>query len=51
MALEIKFAPILHGEDAERFIKMANENLKKKHTIDFSKEFEIANKILKKAKL
>jgi hypothetical protein len=48
MALEIKSTPILKGESAARFLKKAKkveEGPKK----DFSKEIDIARKILKKS--
>lgn len=46
-----KGIPILEGEEAEKFEKKAEENLEKKHTVDFEKEGEIARLILNKAKL
>ncbi len=46
-----KGIPTLEGEEAEKFEKKAEENLEKKHTVDFEKEGEIARLILNKAKL
>ena len=44
--------PTLRGKDAERFAKKADYVLKhKRGSIDFTKEAEIARKILAKAKL
>ena len=41
----------LIGKDALRFIKKANKAYRNKNTIDFSKEFRIIKKIIKKLKL
>jgi hypothetical protein len=41
MATKIKDTPILFGDDAERFLEMVKENLKKDH----SKAFERAKKV------
>jgi hypothetical protein len=46
-----KGIPTLEGEEAEKFEKKAQENLDKKHTVDFVKESEMARKILRKGKL
>ncbi|MCC8037020.1 MAG: hypothetical protein LIP02_02640 [Bacteroidales bacterium] len=50
MALAIKSIPTLHGEAAERFLKMA-ESSEKSPKIDFSKEIEQGRAILRKANL
>ena len=41
---------MLKGKQAEDFIHMANENLKLKGSVDFSKQAETCANILKKAK-
>ena len=46
-----KGIPTLEGKEAEKFEKKSQENLKKKHTVDFTKESETARLILKKSKL
>lgn len=46
-----KEIPVLYGEPAKRFEEKAKENLKKIGSIDFSKECETAQKILKKSNL
>ena len=46
-----KGIPTLEGLEAEKFEKKAQENLDKKHTVDFVEESEMARKILKKSKL
>ena len=51
MATEIRAAPILKGKQAKAFIKMTDDNLLNKHTIDFTEQVLITKKILKKAKL
>jgi hypothetical protein len=51
MALPIKSIPTLTGKVAEDFIRMADENLKHKGTIDFTKQREAAERILIKAGL
>ena len=52
MAINIKFAPVLYGKDAERFIDQADKNLRENRgKINFQKEIEICEKILKKANL
>jgi hypothetical protein len=51
MSIPIKQIPILTGKVASDFITKSENNLTKKHTIDFSLESEMAKKILKKAKL
>lgn len=49
MAIAIKQIPVLKGKIASNFVKKADSNLKRKHSVDFSKETEDARKILAKA--
>lgn len=51
MATKIKSVPRLTGKTADKFNKMADNALKNKGTLDFSKNIEIASKILAKAKI
>lgn len=51
MALPIKAVPTLTGKVAEDFIQTADENLKNRGTVDFSKQRENAERILVKAGL
>jgi hypothetical protein len=51
MAIAIKSVPVLTGSTAKRFNQRAELALKKKHTVDFSKQIEITTKILAKAKI
>lgn len=51
MAIAIKQIPVLKGTIAKRFVSMADANLEKKHTIDFSEQASNARKILEKAQL
>ena len=51
MATEIKAIPVLRGKEAESFVKKANENLAKKHTINVTKKANVVSKILAKAKI
>lgn len=51
MAIAIKSIPVLRGKLAEQFIDKAEKNLSKRATIDFSKQVQIANRILEKAKM
>ncbi len=48
MALEIKSTPVLQGESATRFLDKAEE-VEKGAKKDFSKQVDIARKILKKS--
>jgi hypothetical protein len=41
MARKIKETPTLYGEDAEKFLKMVEGNLKKDHTEAFNKAKEV----------
>lgn len=50
MSVFIKDIPILKGKNAERFIKMTQENFNKRGSIDFSKEFANSYAILMKCK-
>ncbi len=47
MALEIKSTPVLKGDSADRFLKKA-EKVEKAPKKDFSKQVDIARKILRK---
>ena len=51
MALAIRPVPTLEGNEAQRFIKAAEEAYKNRHAIDMSKFKEEYKKILKKAKI
>lgn len=46
-----KGIPILSGETAERFIKIAEDNEILKNSIDFSKQIQAKQKIISKSKL
>jgi len=48
MALEIKSTPVLKGENATRFLDKAKK-VEKGTKKDFSKQVDIARKILKKS--
>ena len=50
MSVFIKAIPTLHGEAAERFVKMAEANLARRGSIDFSKEFNDYRKLMAKTK-
>jgi len=51
MAIAIKSVPVLKENIARRFVEKAEDSLKQKGTIDFSKEAAIAKRILEKAKM
>ena len=51
MTMEIKTISVLHGEVAARFVEAADEALKKRGTIDFSKQLEKTRAILKRSSL
>ena len=51
MAIAIKSIPVLTREVAQQFVERAEKNYSQKASIDFSKQVNIANKILAKAKL
>lgn len=49
MAIDIKVIPTLHGEDAARFVRNADEVMNSKSRIDFSAKVAEARAILRKA--
>lgn len=49
MAIEISNIPVLKGEDAENFIKCAQEAEKERGSIDFSLQRDAMRKILEEA--
>lgn len=51
MAIAIKQIPVLRGKIASAFVKKADDNLAKKHSVDFSAQAKSAQNILAKAKL
>ena len=51
MAIAIKSTPILTDSAARKFEQNAKVNLQNKSTVDFTKQMEIAKKILAKAKI
>jgi hypothetical protein len=51
MATTIKSIPILKSKDAQVFDAKVAENNSKKSTVNFTEQSEIAQQILKKAKL
>lgn len=48
MAVYIKAIPTLRGKAAERFVKMSEENLRRRGTVDFSKAAANSREILAK---
>lgn len=48
MAVYVKAIPTLRGSAAERFVKMSEENLRRRASVDFSKEAANSYAILKK---
>lgn len=50
MAIAIKNAPTLKGDEARAFNKRAEKSLTKRESVDFSKEFAEFKSILAKAK-
>lgn len=50
MAIAIKSIPVLKKEAAAHFTNKVAENSAKRNSIDFSKQFSIASRILAKAK-
>lgn len=48
MAVYVKAIPMLRGSAAERFVKMSEENLRRRASVDFSKEAANSYAILKK---
>jgi hypothetical protein len=51
MATKIAIIPTLYDKEAENFIKKADEAYRNKGSIDFSKQIEICNEIIKKSRL
>lgn len=51
MAIAIKQIPVLNGKVASSFVKKANANVSKKHSVDFSAQAIIAKSIFSKAKI
>ena len=49
MAIDIKVIPTLHGEEAARFVRKADEVMNSKSRIDFSAKVAEARAILRKA--
>ena len=50
MAVYMKAIPTLRGEAADRFIKMSEDNLKRRASVDFSREAANSCGILKEIK-
>lgn len=50
MAVYMKAIPTLRGEVADRFIKMSEDNLKRRASVDFSREAANSYAILNKKK-
>ena len=48
MAVCVKVIPTLRGSAAERFVEMSEENLRRRASVDFSKEAANSYAILKK---
>lgn len=48
MAVYVKVIPTLRGSAAERFVEMSEENLRRRASVDFSKEAANSYAILKK---
>lgn len=46
-----KEIPILTGKAAERFLKIAEENYRNRQTVNFSKEYNESQMIIKKSRL
>ena len=51
MAIPISSIPALKGKEALAFVEAAENNYKKRGSVDFSDKILIANKILKKARI
>jgi hypothetical protein len=51
MAIPISSIPTLKGKEALDFVEVAENNYKKKGSVDFSAKIRIANNILKKARI
>lgn len=50
MALEIKSTPVLTGEDAERFIREAEENERNPQRMNLRMSFEDVERILERSR-
>ena len=48
MAVYVKAIPTLRGSIASRFVKISEDNLRRRATVDFSKEAANSRAILKK---
>ena len=51
MAIAIKQIPVLRGKEASAFVRKAEENATKKHSVDFSAQAKTAKIIFAKAKI
>lgn len=51
MAIFVKPIPVLKGKPAEKFLKRAAENEKKRASVDFSKQVELTRAILEKSNI
>jgi hypothetical protein len=51
MAIAIKSIPVLKNEAAKAFLDKVSGSTAKKSSVDFSKQADVASKILAKAKL
>ena len=51
MSIEIRSVSELKGKTAKEFIEKADKAFINRHTVDFSKQVAMTNRILKKAKL
>ncbi len=51
MAIAIKQIPVLRGKEAAEFVKKAEQNVSKKHSVDFSEQAKTARTIFAKAKI
>ncbi|MEQ9304936.1 MAG: hypothetical protein RJQ14_13590 [Marinoscillum sp.] len=51
MAIAIKSIPTLENKAAQSFVKKAESSLKKRGTVDFSKQVKSASNILAKAQI
>lgn len=51
MSITIRSIPVLTDKVAQNFIRKADAAIKKRGTVDFTKQNSSANKILEKAKM
>jgi len=51
MALPIKSIPVLSGQVAKEFQKKIDENLKRSHSVNYSKQKRMMKEILKRSNL